>query len=32
LTINGNCVVTGGAAADRLTINSQGKLQLITNL
>lgn len=30
LTINGNCVVTGGAAVDRLTINYQGRLQLIT--
>jgi hypothetical protein len=31
LTINGNCKVNGGAAADRLTINSQGKLQLSTS-
>jgi autotransporter-associated beta strand protein len=31
LTINSNCKMNGGAAADRLTINSQGKLQLNTN-
>ena len=29
LRINGNCQITGGGAADRLAINSNGKLLLL---